>query len=44
MTTTEYMLTTGAYVATFLALCHMMIKVVHYSMTIKAHVMALPVG
>ncbi len=44
MTSFEYMLTTGVYVTGFLALCYALIRAIHYSMVIKAHVMSLPIG
>ena len=44
MTSAEYLMTTGVFVAGFLALCYALIRALHYSMVIKAHVMSLPVG
>ncbi len=44
MTSMEYMLTTGVLVTGFLSLCYALLRAIHYSMVIKAHVMSLPVG
>jgi len=44
VTSLEYMMVTGVYVAGFLALCYGIIRAIHYAMAINAHVMALPVG
>lgn len=44
MTSIEYMLTTGVLVTGFLSLCYALLRAIHYSMVIKAHVMSLPVG
>ncbi|MEL6572978.1 MAG: hypothetical protein AAFQ64_15040 [Pseudomonadota bacterium] len=44
MTSMEYLLTTGVMVTGFLSLCYWLLKAIHYSMVIKAHVMSLPLG
>ena len=44
MTSLEYLLTTGVMVTGFLSLCYALLRAIHYSMVIKAHVMSLPLG